>query len=65
MENAPEVCPVCNHKQSFFEIEAKTYRRNRKACNGLQTVARFNFMARTLRHVLSATGAAREIPGMR
>ena len=24
-KNAPEVCPVCNHKQSFFEIEARNY----------------------------------------
>ena len=24
-KKAPEVCPVCQHKQSFFEIEAKNY----------------------------------------
>ena len=24
-KKAPEVCPVCNHKRSFFEIEAKNY----------------------------------------
>ena len=24
-ESAPEVCPVCNHPQSYFEIEAKNY----------------------------------------
>lgn len=24
-KKAPEVCPVCLHKQSFFEIEAKNY----------------------------------------
>ncbi len=24
-KNAPEVCPVCIHKQSFFEIEARNY----------------------------------------
>ena len=24
-ESAPEVCPVCDHPQSFFEIEAKNY----------------------------------------
>lgn len=24
-KKAPEVCPVCRHKQSFFEIEAKNY----------------------------------------
>lgn len=24
-KKAPEVCPVCSHKQSFFEIEAKNY----------------------------------------
>lgn len=23
--NAPEVCPVCNHPQSYFEINAKNY----------------------------------------
>ena len=23
--NAPDVCPVCNHPQAFFEIEAKNY----------------------------------------
>ena len=22
---APEVCPVCNHPQSFFQIEAQNY----------------------------------------
>lgn len=24
-KKAPEVCPVCNHSRSFFEIEAKNY----------------------------------------
>ena len=24
-KNATEVCPVCNHNQSFFEIEARNY----------------------------------------
>ena len=24
-KNAPEVCPVCNHPQSFFEIKAENY----------------------------------------
>ncbi|MDE6660670.1 MAG: rubrerythrin family protein [Anaeroplasmataceae bacterium] len=24
-QSAPEVCPVCDHPQSFFEIEAKNY----------------------------------------
>lgn len=24
-KKAPEICPVCLHKQSFFEIEAKNY----------------------------------------
>ena len=24
-KKAPEVCPVCHHKRSFFEIEAKNY----------------------------------------
>ena len=24
-KKAPEVCPVCQHRQSFFEIEAKNY----------------------------------------
>lgn len=24
-KNAPEVCPVCNHPQSYFEIQAKNY----------------------------------------
>ena len=24
-KKAPEVCPVCHHKRSFFEIEAKIY----------------------------------------
>lgn len=24
-KKAPEVCPVCNHKKSFFEIEARNY----------------------------------------
>ena len=24
-KNAPEECPVCNHPQSYFEIEAKNY----------------------------------------
>ena len=24
-KKAPEVCPVCNHQRSFFEIEAKNY----------------------------------------
>ena len=24
-ETAPEVCPVCNHPQSFFEIKAENY----------------------------------------
>ena len=24
-ENAPEVCPVCEHPQSYFEIDAKNY----------------------------------------
>lgn len=24
-KKAPEVCPVCDHKKSFFEIEAKNY----------------------------------------
>ena len=24
-KKAPEVCPVCNHKRSFFETEAKNY----------------------------------------
>ncbi len=24
-KKAPEVCPVCNHAKSFFEIEAKNY----------------------------------------
>ncbi|MBR1646439.1 MAG: rubrerythrin family protein, partial [Selenomonadaceae bacterium] len=23
--NAPDVCPVCNHPQSFFEITATNY----------------------------------------
>ncbi|MCR5233666.1 MAG: rubrerythrin family protein [Lachnospiraceae bacterium] len=23
--NAPETCPVCNHPQSYFEVEAKNY----------------------------------------
>ncbi len=23
--NAPEVCPVCDHPQSYFEVEAKNY----------------------------------------
>ncbi|MCR4741126.1 MAG: rubrerythrin family protein [Lachnospiraceae bacterium] len=23
--NAPDVCPVCNHPQSYFEVEAKNY----------------------------------------
>ncbi|MCR5421907.1 MAG: rubrerythrin family protein [Lachnospiraceae bacterium] len=23
--NAPEVCPVCNHPQSYFEVQAKNY----------------------------------------
>ena len=24
-KNAPEICPVCNHPQSFFEIKAENY----------------------------------------
>ena len=24
-ENAPEVCPTCNHPQSYFEIHAENY----------------------------------------
>ena len=24
-ETAPEVCPVCNHPQSYFELQAKNY----------------------------------------
>ena len=24
-KKAPEVCPVCKHKKSFFEIEARNY----------------------------------------
>ena len=24
-KKAPEVCPVCNHQQSYFQIEAKNY----------------------------------------
>jgi len=24
-KQAPEVCPVCNHKRAYFEIEAKNY----------------------------------------
>ena len=24
-KEAPEVCPVCNHPQSYFQIEAKNY----------------------------------------
>ncbi|HBO99295.1 MAG TPA: rubrerythrin, partial [Verrucomicrobia bacterium] len=24
-EKAPEVCPVCAHPQSFFQIEAENY----------------------------------------
>lgn len=24
-KNAPAVCPVCNHPQSYFEVEAKNY----------------------------------------
>ena len=24
-EKAPEVCPVCNHPQSYFEIHAENY----------------------------------------
>ncbi len=24
-KNAPKVCPVCNHPQSFFEIKAENY----------------------------------------
>ncbi|MDE6656507.1 MAG: rubrerythrin family protein, partial [Anaeroplasmataceae bacterium] len=24
-ESAPEVCPVCEHPQSYFEIDAKNY----------------------------------------
>lgn len=23
--NAPEVCPVCNHPQSYFEVRAENY----------------------------------------
>ena len=23
--NAPEICPVCNHPQSYFEVEARNY----------------------------------------
>lgn len=23
--NAPEVCPVCNHPQSYFEVHAENY----------------------------------------
>ena len=24
-KDAPEICPVCNHPQSFFEIKAENY----------------------------------------
>ena len=24
-ENAPEVCPICNHPQSYFEVKAENY----------------------------------------
>ena len=24
-KQAPEVCPVCNHPQSYFQIEAQNY----------------------------------------
>ncbi|MDD7020418.1 MAG: rubrerythrin family protein, partial [Hornefia butyriciproducens] len=24
-EKAPEVCPTCNHPQSYFEIHAENY----------------------------------------
>lgn len=24
-EKAPEICPVCNHPQAYFEVEAKNY----------------------------------------
>jgi rubrerythrin len=24
-QDAPDICPACNHPQSFFEIEAKNY----------------------------------------
>ncbi|MCI8897833.1 MAG: rubrerythrin family protein, partial [Lachnospiraceae bacterium] len=23
--NAPEVCPTCNHPQSYFEVSAQNY----------------------------------------
>ena len=37
-KNAPEVCPVCNHPQAYFQVKAENYQSEQERVRFLQAV---------------------------